>query len=103
MTDLDATGRIAALHVYPVKGCGTIRLDQAELGPLGLRHDRRWMIVDACASQFLTQRVLPGLATIQPRLEPDALRLALPDGTHLALPLDDRGAPRLVEVWGDLV
>jgi uncharacterized protein len=103
MTDLDAAGRIAALHVYPVKGCGTIRLDQAELGPLGLRHDRRWMIVDAATSRFLTPRVLPELATIQPRLQPDALGLALPDGTRLALPLDDRGAPRLVEVWGDLV
>ena len=103
MTNHDAAGLIAAFHVYPVKGCGTIRLDQAELGPLGLRHDRRWMIVDAGTNQFLTQRVLPGLATIQPRLEPDALELALPDGTRLALPLDDRGGPRAVVVWGDLV
>jgi uncharacterized protein len=103
MTDHDTAGRIDALHVYPVKGCGAIELDQAELGPLGLLHDRRWMIVEAGGSQFLSQRVLPKLATIQPHLEPDALRLALPDGTHLALPLDDRGTPRAVEVWGDLV
>ena len=96
-------GRIAALHVYPVKGCGAIRLETAVLGPLGLLHDRRWMIVDAATGRFLTQRLHPELATVRASLGAEALELALPDGKTVALPLDDRGAPRSVEVWGDRV
>lgn len=103
MTDDGAPGRIAALYVYPVKGAAAIPLDQAELGPLGLLHDRRWMIVDAGTNRFLTQRVLPRLATLEADIRPDALALTLPDGTVLQLPLDDRGAPRSVQVWRDLV
>ncbi len=103
MIDRDATGRVAALNVYPVKGCGTIPLARAELGPLGIRHDRRWMIVEAESGRFLSQRVLPQLATVQPGLQPATLTLRLPDGSALALPLDDRGRVRMVEVWGDRI
>ena len=103
MAESGMTGRLAALHVYPVKACRGLRLERAELGALGLLHDRRWMIADAESGKFLTQRVHPELATVLPALSPDHLALALPDGTALALPLDDRGTPRQVEVWGDRV
>lgn len=103
MAESVTTGRMAALYVYPVKGCGGIRLERALLGPLGLLHDRRWMIADAESGRFLTQRVHPELATVLPTVLPDRLELALPDGTALALPLDDQGTPRPVEVWGDRV
>ena len=96
-------GRIAALHVYPVKGCGAIRLETGLLGQQGLLHDRRWMIVEASTGRFSSQRRHPELATIRTSLGPEALELALPDGTTVALPLDDRGTPRMVEVWGDRV
>ena len=103
MNDLDAVGRIAELHVYPVKGCGAIPLDQAELGQLGIRHDRRWMLVDTDSSRFLSQRVMPNLATLKTCITADSLRLTMPDGASLELPLDDRGRARPVEVWGDRV
>lgn len=103
MAESGMTGRLAALHVYPVKGCGGIRLERAELGALGLRQDRRWMIADAATGRFLTQRVHPEFATVRPILLPETLELSLPDGMRLELPLDDRGTPRLVEVWGDRV
>ena len=96
-------GRLAALFVYPVKACGTIRLETGVLGPWGLLHDRRWMIVDAETGHFLTQRLHPELATVRTSLGPDALELTLPDGAAIRLPLDDRGVPRPVEVWGDRV
>ncbi len=103
MTATQEFGRLAALHVYPVKGCRTIRLETGVLEPRGLLHDRRWMIVDAATGRFLTQRVHPELATIRTCLGPDALELTLPDGAAIRLPLDDRGAPLPVEVWGDRV
>ena len=103
MAESGMTGRLAALHVYPVKGCRGLRLARALLGALGLRHDRRWMIADAETGKFLTQRRHPELATVLPTLSLHQLELALPDGTALTLPLDDRGTPRQVEVWGDRV
>ena len=38
--------RIAALSVYPVKGCAGIALAEATLAARGLDQDRRWLIVD---------------------------------------------------------
>ncbi len=103
MTESGTYGRIGALHVYPVKGCGGLHLDTSELGPLGLRHDRRWMIADAATGRFLSQRVHPMLATLRTSLLATSLQLTLADGTRLELPLDDRGTPHTVEVWGDPV
>lgn len=103
MNDQDSVGRIAALRFYPVKGCGAIPLDRAEIGPMGIRHDRRWMLVDADSNRFLSQRVLPRLATLQTGITADSLLLTIPDGSKLALPLDDRGRAHPVEVWGDRV
>lgn len=103
MTANEASGRIAALAIYPVKSCGGIALEHAELGAMGLAHDRRWMIVEAESGRFLTQRELSGLATLRPAILAESLELALPDGTRLALPLDDQGEPCRVRVWRDEV
>jgi uncharacterized protein YcbX len=96
-------GRIAALCIYPVKSGRGIAVGEAGLGALGLAEDRRWMIVDAASGRFLTQRVLPQLATLRPRLDAEGLVLELPTGTTLTVDRSDRGAPRQVEVWGDTV
>ncbi|KAH7328303.1 MOSC domain-containing protein [Stachybotrys elegans] len=36
--------KVTALYVYPVKSLRGIRLDQSQLGPQGLRYDRRFII-----------------------------------------------------------
>ncbi|AMR26569.1 hypothetical protein A0257_05260 [Hymenobacter psoromatis] len=46
---------LAGLFIYPVKSLGGISLPAADLTPQGLRHDRRWLIVDE-RNRFLTQR-----------------------------------------------
>ena len=53
-------GTVRAIFVYPVKSCRGIALDRAEVEARGLRHDRRWMIVDA-GGTFVTQRTEPRL------------------------------------------
>ena len=47
------TPRVAGLFVYPVKSCGRIALERAEVEELGIRSDRRWMVVDE-RGRFLT-------------------------------------------------
>lgn len=93
---------IAALAVYPVKSCRGISLDEAVLTERGLRHDRRWMIVDD-GGRFRTQRELPQLATLRTAI--DGQRLVLGIGAEeLSLPLDgDEGEPMQVTVWRDSV
>ena len=66
--------RLSELWVYPVKSLGGISLDTAEVEERGLRHDRRWMVVDA-GGHFLTQRELPVMAQVQVALAGDRLVL----------------------------
>ncbi len=90
---------VRALFVYPVKSCRGIALDRAEVEPRGLRHDRRWMIVDGDGT-FVTQRTEPRLATIAVTVDEEhgKLVLAAPRMPPLALPLAPRGG-----VWRDEV
>jgi MOSC domain-containing protein len=54
---------VASLHIYPVKGCRAVDLDEAVVEPWGLAGDRRWLIVDADC-QFMSQRKHPALARV---------------------------------------
>lgn len=93
---------IASLAIYPVKSCRGIFLDEVVLTARGLRHDRRWMIVDD-ARRFRTQRELPQLATLRTAIDGDHLRLGF-GAEEAALPLDDEsGEPMTVTVWRDEV
>ncbi len=51
--------RIAELHCYPVKSCRGIAFEKAEVGAMGLRYDRQWMIVDE-HGMFVAQRESDG-------------------------------------------
>lgn len=96
----DASIRIASLAIYPVKSCRGIALQEAWLTARGLRHDRRWMIVDA-AGKFRSQRELPQLATLHTVLDGDRLVLGF-GSEQAALPLDgDEGEPMSVTLWRD--
>lgn len=99
------TVRVASLHVYPIKGCGGLDLERARLGPYGLDNDRHWMVVDEVERAGLTQRTLPAMARIRPRLaaggdgEGGGLVLEA-DGTEpLAVPRPTR-ADTKATVWG---
>ena len=92
---------LAGLFVYPIKSCRGTALARAQLTWAGLRHDREWMVVTP-EGRFVTQRELPRLALVAPRLESQALLVTGPGMARLELPLDDRsGARREVVVWRD--
>jgi len=66
--------RVASLHVYPVKSCRGIDLDEAEVVSTGLRWDRKWVVVGADGA-FLSQRTHPVMATVSTDLVGGWLRI----------------------------
>jgi uncharacterized protein len=59
---------LASVHIYPLKGCRAVDLDQAAVEPWGLAGDRRWLLVDP-DGVFLTQREYPALARLVVRYD----------------------------------
>lgn len=94
------SARIAALHCYPVKSAAGVELGQALLTLAGFEDDRRWMLVTN-AGHFITQRELPRLALLRPRVSPTALLLAAPQLPQISLALGRQGQRRTVRVWQD--
>lgn len=55
---------LTQLTIYPVKSLAGISLDQSDIDSMGLKYDRRWMVVTA-EGQFITQRTVPKMALIK--------------------------------------
>lgn len=88
------------IAVYPVKGMQGQSVISAEAEECGLRGDRRWMVVDV-DGMFLSQRELPGLARIDPRLGVSGLSLTIAGETvHVPVP-GDEATTRKVRIWHD--
>ena len=98
----DFTCGLAALFVYPVKGCAGIALPDAQLVETGLDLDRAWMVIDPSGA-MLTQRQLPRLALVRCELRHSDLRLRAPGMLALHLSLDAVEAATHARVWGDEV
>jgi uncharacterized protein len=92
--------RLAALAIYPVKGCRRTALGVAELGPTGLAGDRGWMVTRP-DGRFLSQRTHPALARLVPRLVAGGLELAYPGLAPLTVGIEAAGERREVQVWDD--
>ncbi len=89
---------IESLHVYPVKSCGGIAVDQPLLSDTGLDHDREWVIVDP-RGHFLTQRDEPRLSLVRTRIDAGHLDFDAPGQESLRIPLDHGGPIRTATVW----
>lgn len=94
--------QVTALTLYPVKSMRGIGVSEAVLTPRGLRHDRRWMLLNA-HDRFVTQRDLPRLALVQQALDDSGVSLSLPGHGSLHVPFDDsaQGERIRTAVWGD--
>jgi uncharacterized protein YcbX len=77
---------LSGLYVYPIKSCAGISLESAALDPTGLRHDRRWMLVDE-TGEFMSQRAHPRMALISTRLSDELLVASAPGMPDLEIPL----------------
>jgi hypothetical protein len=96
----DIRRRVDGLYFYPVKSCHGTPLDVAEVGSRGIVADRQWMIVDA-NNEFLTQRELPHMALVRPRLIDGVLEMTAPEMPPLSVPPDMRRERTQVTVWRD--
>lgn len=103
MTDTaTVSARIERLFVYPVKSCAGVELQSALLTETGLDLDRAWMAVDE-RGEFVTQRELPRMALIQPRMKLSEVILRAPGMLPLHLHVERVEAPVRVRVWQDEV
>ena len=94
----DAGLRIDRLRIHPVKGARGTDVDAMEFDEIGPCFDRRWMVVRP-GGLFVTQRELPALATVRPRLADGALTLEAPGAEPVSVPLDFDGPSLRVRVW----
>ena len=93
---------VRGLFFYPIKSCGGTSLDTAVVGTRGILADREWMVVDS-DRRFLTQRELPRLALVSPRLSGGYLEITASGMAPLSIPLDATGDRADVTVWADRV
>jgi len=94
---------LTGLYVYPVKSARGIALETAEITRIGIRHDRRFMLVDD-DGRFITQREHPELARLETAIEGSELHLTFDGVGKLVLPLEPtQGELRPVRVWSDEV
>ncbi|HEX6704533.1 MAG TPA: MOSC N-terminal beta barrel domain-containing protein [Albitalea sp.] len=98
----DLQVRVAALHLFPIKSCAGITLEEALLVETGLELDRAWMVVDT-EGRFVTQREQPRMALIRPTLRHFDLVLRAPGMLALHLALDAVDQACRVQVWNDEV
>jgi uncharacterized protein YcbX len=77
---------LSELNIYPVKSLKRIALTESVIEDRGLRHDRRWMLVDA-SNQFLTQREHPVMARIEIKIDGERVTAGF-DGREIEMPLE---------------
>ncbi len=94
---------LTGIHLYPVKGAAGLSLQRCTLDSFGIVHDRRWMVVDSDGA-FLSQRSLPRMALLSPRIEDDTLILDAPGMPSLRLSIEREGDDEIdVRIWRDRV
>src|ERR1700691_5771216 len=104
MVDRGRRCMLASVHIYPLKGCRAVDLDEAVVEPWGLAGDRRWLIVDA-DWQFMSQRKHPALARVVVAGDNGADITVSSDGyPSLRVAAPDESAEQLkVTVWRSTV
>lgn len=94
---------LSGLYRYPVKSCQAQSLEASAVDLLGVRGDRRWLVVEASNGRFLTQRAWPRMTQLKASLgEAGRLLLEAPGQAPLevAVPADDEDL-RGVTIWRD--
>ena len=106
MSASSAALTLTGLFIYPIKSLGGISLPAADLTARGLRHDRRWLLVDE-RNRFLTQREHPTMALLAVEAAHNGFLLRhhqRPELPLLYVPFAAEPDKTLfVSVWDDLV
>ena len=93
--------QLSKLYIYPVKSLAGFSVDHWPVTKTGLKHDRKWMLVDS-DGQFLSQRKIARMALIKTALTEDRLILSAPTMPDLSLPLGPVGGDLVAcVIWKD--
>lgn len=90
--------RVASLHVYPIKSLGGVAMESSPVEARGLRHDRRWMLVDE-EGVFLSQRTIERMALFRVAFATEGLRVRGPSGSETIVPWVASAERVPVTVW----
>jgi uncharacterized protein len=89
---------ISEINIYPVKSLKGISIPESVVEDRGLRHDRRWMLVDE-GGTFFTQREFPVMARIAVEVNGSVLSAGI-DGDRIEIPFVGRDDEHVrVTVW----
>ena len=89
---------VSSLIYYPIKACRGVEVDSSCVERRGLEHDRLMMVVTP-EGEFLTQREVPRLALVNPKLKEGTLELSAPNYESMQLGIQTSGTPWPVNVW----
>ena len=92
--------KITAINKYPVKSLKGASLRSAVIDDFGIKHDRRWMLVDA-DGRFVTQRKHPVMGTIAVEECDESLVFTTVNGQVLTVSTEDFTQSQKTCVWGD--
>lgn len=90
--------RLSNLYLYPVKSAAPLAVETALAEPRGMRHDRRWLVVDE-GNRFLTGRELPRLTLVRALPDASGLLLQAPGMPSLRVPFPASTATVAVVIW----
>ncbi len=76
--------QLSGLFVYPIKACGGLALDTADVVERGLAYDRRYMLLDRMGT-FVTQREAHRLCFVATAFDGDKLVVSAPGKSDLTL------------------
>ena len=94
---------VSGLFIYPVKSFAGISLESSGLDSMGMKYDRRWMVVTP-EGNFLTQRTLPQMALIKTSINDGVLTLSKDGmGEHCVPQIDATASSMEVTIWDDTV
>ncbi|MDN3547916.1 MOSC domain-containing protein [Mucilaginibacter aquaedulcis] len=92
---------VSSLYIYPIKSLGGIALNNAVVTDRGLKHDRRWMLVDE-QNNFLTQREHPQMALFKVQVEIDGLLVSHPTNGSVIVPFKHNNQIKQeIAIWED--
>lgn len=94
--------QLTQLWVYPIKSLQGISLQESEVDHLGLKWDRRWMIVDE-ENECITQRNHPFLNQFKTTFTSNGLQVVNQSNDEsISFRLDEHSeVKRLVKIWDD--
>jgi len=94
---------VTQLFIYPVKSFAGIQVDQSDVDNMGLKFDRRWMVVSP-EGKFITQRTVPKMVMINTHLDNEQLTLSTKNKPSHCVPLVTDVSEKMdVNIWKDTV